>query len=134
MKIRYPVDSKKTHITQKYWWGHKALDIAPLNKAEGLPIFAVENFTWEHVSLSKSRWTGYGNYVILYHKDGWTTLYAHLLSTTYKEGWKTGKAGDIIGYMGGKRGQPGSGKSTGPHLHFEMRSYGKQVNPLNYFL
>ncbi len=134
MKIRYPVDRKKTHITQGYSWRHKAIDIAPLNKGEGLPIYAVEDFAWDRVVQSNSRWIGYGNHIILKHRNGWTTLYAHLLSMKYKEGWKTGKAGDIIGYMGGKRGKPGSGKSTGVHVHFEMKSYGRPVNPMNYFI
>jgi len=69
---------------------------------------------------------GYGNLIIIDHGNGWQTYYAHL-STVYAGCGQSVYRGDTIGLMGS------TGKSTGPHLHFEMRHdvYGK-VNPLNF--
>ena len=70
---------------------------------------------------------GYGNYVIIEHDDGYSTLYAHLHQMTV-----TVAAGDYVlqGQVIGKIGS--SGNSTGPHLHFEVRYNGSAVEPLNY--
>ena len=70
---------------------------------------------------------GYGNFVIIDHGDGSSTLYAHLHQMTI-----TVSAGDYVsqGQVIGKMGS--SGNSTGPHLHFEVRFNGSAVEPLNY--
>jgi len=70
---------------------------------------------------------GYGNYVIIDHGDGTSTVYAHMSSDSVvvKVG-DTVKQGQKIGIMGS------SGSSTGCHLHFEVRLDGTKVNPLNY--
>lgn len=70
---------------------------------------------------------GYGNYVMIEHSDGTTTLYGHMYenSITVNTG-DTVKAGQVIGTMGS------SGQSTGMHLHFEVRVNGERVDPLNY--
>ena len=65
---------------------------------------------------------GYGNYVVLQHGNGTQTLYAHLQSTTVSVGMHVGQ-GATIGYLGN------TGRSTGPHLHFEVRG---ARNPLGY--
>jgi LysM repeat protein len=57
---------------------------------------------------------GYGNYIVISHPNGTQTLYAHLKSTAIAQGANVSK-GQLIGYMGN------TGRSTGPHLHFEVR-------------
>ncbi|MBI4976261.1 MAG: peptidoglycan DD-metalloendopeptidase family protein [Spirochaetes bacterium] len=68
---------------------------------------------------------GYGNYVSLQHKNGFTTAYGHLASISVAPGAYV-KKGDVIGVVGS------TGISTGPHLHFEVLYRGKYVNPLSY--
>jgi murein DD-endopeptidase MepM/ murein hydrolase activator NlpD len=69
---------------------------------------------------------GYGREIVINHGFGYKTRYAHLSSFLVKEGDKV-KRGDLIGLMGS------SGKSTGPHLHYEVEKDGHKVNPINYF-
>lgn len=69
---------------------------------------------------------GYGNTVIIDHGYGYQTLYAHLFKTLAKKGQQV-KRSDIIGLVGN------TGKSTGPHLHYEVRLNGKAVDPRNYY-
>ena len=69
---------------------------------------------------------GFGKSVKIDHGFGYTTFYAHLSKFNVKSG-KRIKRGDIIGYSGN------TGRSTGPHLHYEVHYYGKPQNPLDYF-
>lgn len=66
---------------------------------------------------------GYGNYVLIDHGNGKSTLYAHLSSVSVYSGQSVSK-GQVIGYVGS------TGESTGPHLHFECRYYGTKYNPM----
>lgn len=66
--------------------------------------------------------SGYGNMVVISHEGGLETLYGHMSQLSVKEGQKV-KSGEQIG-LGGSTGQ-----STGPHLHFEMRIFGEQIDP-----
>jgi murein DD-endopeptidase MepM/ murein hydrolase activator NlpD len=72
-----------------------------------------------------SRRGGYGNCVIINHGNGFETYYGHLSKISVKQGQKV-VAGDIIGKIGS------TGRSTGPHLHYEVHKNGKIVNPKLY--
>lgn len=67
---------------------------------------------------------GYGNYVVVRHNNGFETVYAHLSSVSVEHN-QTITAGDTLG-LGGS-----TGRSTGPHLHFEVRYLGNAINPEN---
>lgn len=76
----------------------------------------------------KSEWAnGYGNVVYLSHGYGTSTRFGHLAKFNVRPGQRI-KRGDIIGYVGS------TGRSTGPHLHYEVHVNGKPVNPLAYIL
>ncbi|MDO6437122.1 M23 family metallopeptidase [Cyclobacterium sp. 1_MG-2023] len=69
---------------------------------------------------------GYGHYVVIRHRNGLETIYGHLSKKEVKVGQEI-RAGDIIG-LGGS-----TGRSTGPHLHFEIRYQGLSINPTEIF-
>ena len=101
---------------------HTGVDFAgPL----GTPIFSTGNGIVKEIKRSYS-YTGYGNYVVIDHGFGYTTYYAHLQSINVIEG-QTVTRGDKIGTLGN------TGKSTAPHLHYEVRYLGDPKNPMNYF-
>lgn len=107
-------------ITQGYKWYHKAVDIA---NGIGTPILAADSGT-----VTVAGWpdnTGYGNRVLIDHGNGYVTLYAHMSRIDVVAG-QTVKRGDQVGAMGS------TGRSTGPHLHFEIRAAGALQNPLNF--
>ncbi|MDR2083538.1 MAG: M23 family metallopeptidase [Bacteroidales bacterium] len=76
--------------------------------------------------LQKNKQNGYGYYVEIDHGFGYKTIYAHLSAFNVKKGDNV-KRGQVIGYVGN------TGKSTSPHLHYEIRKNDKSVNPINYF-
>lgn len=77
------------------------------------------------VEVKKSR-RGYGNKIVIDHGYGYTTMYAHLNGFNSKKGdWV--QRGQVIGFVGN------TGKSTAPHLHYEIRKNDKRVNPIYYF-
>lgn len=102
-------------------WGklHKGMDIAG---DIGDPVMAAFDGVVKSVFYERD---GYGKVVILEHEDGLETRYAHMSEFEVKEGDKV-KKGDIVGRVGN------TGRSTGPHLHFELRVNGNPVNPEGY--
>ncbi|PHR49642.1 MAG: peptidase M23 [Fluviicola sp.] len=103
--------------TRKMHWG---LDFT---SDVGTEIYSTGDGVVEKVEHNS--W-GYGREIVINHGFGYKTRYAHLSSFLVKEGDKV-KRGDLIALMGS------SGKSTGPHLHYEVEKDGHKVNPINYF-
>ena len=99
---------------------HKGLDFtAPA----GTPIYATANGT---VIVAGFHPNGYGNQVVINHGYGYQTLYAHMYSVKVHEGEQVNR-GEVIGYVGS------TGKSTGPHCHYEVHKNGTAVDPVYYF-
>ena len=99
---------------------HKGIDFtAPT----GTKIYATGDAVVQKVE--NRRW-GYGKHIVLNHGYGYTTLYGHMSRTNVKVGQKV-KRGQLIGLVGS------TGKSTGAHLHYEVRKNGNAVNPVGYF-
>ena len=88
----------------------------------GTEVFATGNAKVDFAGWKQ----GYGNTVILDHGYGYKTLYAHLYKTLVRKGQKVRRS-DIIALVGN------TGKSTGPHLHYEVRLNNKPVDPRNYY-
>ena len=88
----------------------------------GTEVFATGNAKVKFAGWKQ----GYGNTVILDHGYGYETLYAHLYKALVRKGQKVRRS-DIIALVGN------SGKSTGPHLHYEVRLNGRPVDPRNYY-
>ena len=107
-------------ISQGYWGGHPAIDIAGWT---GAPVKAADS---GYVALATGGWSGgYGNHVIVDHGNGFVTLYAHL-NSIYVSAGESVTRGQQIGSLGN------TGNSTGPHLHLEIRYQGVPRNPLSY--
>ncbi|MFO7659057.1 MAG: M23 family metallopeptidase [Bacteroidales bacterium] len=105
-----------THLLSE----HQGYDyVAPA----GTKIYATGNGI---VTLSKYSRKGYGNEVIIDHNFGFSTRYAHLSKILAEQGDSV-KRGQVIGLVGS------TGRSTGPHLHYEVRYMGKPVNPYLYY-
>lgn len=107
-------------ITQRYKFYHKAVDIA--NHGGGNILAA------DAGKIVVAGWidnSGYGNRIMIDHGNGYVTLYAHLSLIQVQVGQSV-KRGDIIGQMGS------TGRSTGTHLHFEVRRGGVLDDPLGY--
>ncbi len=98
--------------------GHKGVDLAG---PTGTPIHATADAV-----VSKAEWfSSYGLYVSLEHGADIQTRYGHMSRLNVYAGQRVRK-GDVIGYLGS------TGRSTGPHLHYEVRIAGAAVNPLPY--
>lgn len=99
---------------------HAGLDFAC---PQGTPIYATAD---GRVKLSGNVGDGYGNHVIIAHGYGYETLYGHMVRTKVRAGQMV-KRGEIIGWVGS------TGKSTGPHLHYEVHKGGRPVDPIYFF-
>ncbi|HQP90410.1 MAG TPA: M23 family metallopeptidase, partial [Bacteroidales bacterium] len=131
MPIIMPVDRRRISIRSGFGWRrdpftkgyrfHQGLDLAG---RIGTPIYA----TADGLVLdpyANSSMSGYGKVVVINHGFGYQTLYGHLSKILVKPGDKV-KRGQIIGHMGS------TGRSKGPHLHYEIHYKGTPVNPINY--
>ncbi|RRO19692.1 M23 family metallopeptidase [Flavobacteriaceae bacterium 14752] len=90
---------------------------------KGTAVFATGNARVKSVKRSRR---GYGNHIVLDHGFNYETLYGHLSEIKVYRG-QTVKRGDIIGYVGN------TGKSTAPHLHYEVLKNGRHVNPIYHY-
>ncbi len=109
---------RRFHPVLKKWKAHLGVDYAA---RRGTPVVAAGSGRVIYASYLGT----YGNLVKIRHDDGYETRYAHLKS--FRRGIKRGKyvkKGQTIGYVGS------TGRSTGPHLHFELRKHGRATNPL----
>jgi murein DD-endopeptidase MepM/ murein hydrolase activator NlpD len=107
----------RKHPIMGYNKMHRGLDFAA---PRGTPIMAAGDGIVEYAGRRGT----YGHYIRIRHPNMYQTVYAHLRS--YAKGMKRGvrvKQGETIGYVGS------TGRSTGPHLHFEVRHGGSPVNP-----
>lgn len=128
----YPLPSSNTSITSKFGWrthpltrkpnNHTGIDIAAPG---GTPVYAVQGGV---VITSSYAPSSYGEYVVVSHGNGRTTLYAHM-----QRGSRTVKEGDVVsqGQTLGKVGMTGS--ATGNHLHLELKVNGVRQDPRNMF-
>lgn len=124
--LRTPIDGarlssgfgKRRHPILGYTKIHRGVDFSA---PTGTPIYAAG----DGVITFRGRKGAYGKYIRIKHAAGYSTAYAHL--SRYKKGVTQGrrvKQGEVIGYVGS------TGRSTGPHLHYEILVGGRQTNPL----
>ena len=99
---------------------HYGMDFSARN---GTPIYATGNGI---VKRADNRSSGFGKHIRIDHGFGYVSLYAHLSKYNVRRGQKV-KRGDIIGYVGN------TGRSMGPHLHYEILKDKKKINPLNFY-
>ena len=90
---------------------------------KGTPIYATGNGT---VKRADNRSSGFGKHIRIDHGFGYVSLYAHLSKYNVRRGQKV-KRGDSIGFVGN------TGRSRGPHLHYEILKDNKKINPLNFY-
>ncbi len=89
----------------------------------GTPIFATGDGV---VAKADNTVSGFGNHIVIRHGFGYETLYGHLSKYKCRAGQRV-KRGDVIGFVGS------TGRSEGPHLHYEVHKNGKVVNPINFY-
>jgi murein DD-endopeptidase MepM/ murein hydrolase activator NlpD len=128
-----PIDLRKVRRTGNYgyridpffgdWRHHDGLDFTA---DTGNPVYATGDGVVSTVIYSNSP-ISYGNRIDIEHGFGYLTRYAHLSKIFVIEGMQV-KRGDMIGLSGN------TGKSTGPHLHYEVRYYGKPMYPKKYYV
>lgn len=99
---------------------HAGLDFAA---PQGTPIYATADGV---VRVAGNTGNGYGNHVIINHGYGYETLYGHQYRIKAKVGLRV-KRGELIGWVGS------TGKSTGPHLHYEVRKNKRHIDPIYFF-
>lgn len=125
----WPLPAQYTTISSKYGYRyHPVLHVNKLHSGNdisaprGTPIYAINSGTVVTSSYSAA----WGNYVVVDHGGGFSSLYAHMTARSVSKGQKVTK-GQTLGTVGN------TGWSTGNHLHFETRVNGTPVNSMNYY-
>jgi murein DD-endopeptidase MepM/ murein hydrolase activator NlpD len=118
-RFAWPVSGARltSSFGQRWNKAHKGIDMVSSNRSIKAADDGVITFVGQK--------SGYGNCIIINHKNGYETLYGHLSKINVKKGQVVGK-GNSIGVMGN------TGRSTGTHLHFEIHKNGSVQNPLKY--
>jgi len=126
----WPIRGRMGHFTTMFGMGsdpfngsprmHTGIDISTYRAGD--PVVATADGQVAYMGYEP---TGFGNYIIIRHQHGFYTRYAHLLSFRVENGQQV-KQGETIGYIGS------TGRSTGPHLHYEVHIGSDVVNPLKY--
>ncbi|MEZ4841656.1 MAG: M23 family metallopeptidase [Flavobacteriaceae bacterium] len=99
---------------------HRGMDFtAPT----GTPVYAAGN---GKIIRADNTASGFGEHIEIDHGYGYSTIYAHLSKYNVKAGQKV-KRGDLIGFVGN------TGRSSGPHLHYEVHKNGQPINPINFY-
>lgn len=115
----YTTFGKRFHPILNKWKPHNGLDFtAPI----GTPVYA----TGDGLVTASYRSSSYGNVLFVNHGYGYQTRYAHLTKYIVNRG-DVVKRGQVIGYVGN------TGRSQGPHLHYEVLYNYKAINPINFF-
>lgn len=99
---------------------HNGMDFSA---PRGTPVYATGD---GRIERADNRATGYGNHIRMNHGYGYTSLYAHLYKFNVRVGQRV-KRGDVIGFVGS------TGRSQGPHLHYEIFKDGEHINPINFY-
>jgi murein DD-endopeptidase MepM/ murein hydrolase activator NlpD len=99
---------------------HAGLDFAA---PQGTPIYATADGT---IKVSGNLGNGYGNHVVINHGYGYETLYGHMVKVKSRAGQPV-KRGEVIGWVGS------TGKSTGPHCHYEVHKNTQRIDPVYFF-
>jgi len=99
---------------------HNGMDFSA---PRGTPVYATGD---GRIERADNRSTGYGNHIRVDHGYGYTSLYAHLYKYNVRPGQRV-KRGDVIGFVGS------TGRSQGPHLHYEIFKDGEHINPINFY-
>lgn len=108
---------QRLHPVQKKIRAHNGIDFSV---RIGTPVHSTANGIV--ITAARSSSSGYGKYVVIRHAQGFTTLYAHLNEVEVQPGEFVSK-GSLIGKSGN------TGRSTGPHLHYEVKYLGKMLDP-----
>ncbi len=118
--LMWPVpSSKKVSSNFGHRWGrkHEGIDIPA---REGAPILAVQDGV---VVYAGNGLGGYGNLIVLGHKNGLFSVYAHAQKVFVRKNDRISQ-GQMIASVGQ------TGKASGPHLHFELRQHSRAINPM----
>ncbi|MFH1112156.1 MAG: peptidoglycan DD-metalloendopeptidase family protein [Patescibacteria group bacterium] len=116
-KLMWPAATRR--ISQYFSWRHGGIDLA---NSTGTPIYAAEEGVVQAAGWNRG---GYGYYVTIDHGQGLRTLYGHASKLLVSAGERVAR-GQLIALIGS------TGRSTGPHLHFEVIIQGRRANPLTY--